>query len=116
MSPSVRAYCSHILDEIAFVQQHAQHLDKAVFLRDETLKRTCVRSIDIIGEAIKQVPDPLRQRYPTIAWRAITGMRDRLFHHYVGVDDAIVWDVIITKLPALAQAIRQILAQETPCP
>jgi len=52
-------------------------LDKAEFVQDETLKSSYVRSIEIIGEAVKQLPDELRQKYNAIEWRAIAGMRDR---------------------------------------
>ena len=89
-------------------------LDKATFLQDETLKRAYVRSIEVIGEAIKQIPDPLRQKYPTIDWRAISGMRDRLIHGYFGIDYDIVWDVIANKIPALDGDIRHIITQEYP--
>ena len=114
MPPSAREYFQHILDEITYVQHSAQGLDKATFLRDETRKRAYVRSIEIIGEAIKQIPDPVRQTYPVIEWRAMAGMRDRLIHGYFGVDYEIVWDVITSKFPALEQAIRQIIAREFP--
>ena len=65
-------------------------------------------------EAIKQIPDSLRLKYPTIEWRALAGMRDRLIHGYFGVDYDIVWDVVINKTPTLDAAIRHIVAQEYP--
>lgn len=55
-----------------------------------------MRSIEIIGEAVKHIPESLWQKYPIIEWRMIAGMRDRLIHRYVGVDDDIVWDVVVT--------------------
>jgi Protein of unknown function DUF86 len=55
-------------------------LSKADFVRDETLKRAYVRSLEIMGEAVKQLPDTLRQKYTAIEWRSIAGMRDRLIH------------------------------------
>ena len=55
-------------------------------MHDETLKRALVRSIEIIGEASKKIPNDFRQKYPEIEWRSMTGIRDRLIHDYFGVD------------------------------
>jgi uncharacterized protein with HEPN domain len=114
MPPSVREYFRHILVETAYLLQSSAGLDKATFMQDETLKRAYVRSIEVIGEAVKQIPEPLRQKYPMIEWRAMAGMRDRLIHGYFGVDYDIVWDVITSKIPGLDAAIRQLIAQEYP--
>ena len=61
-------------------------LDKTKFVQDETLKRAYVRSIEVIGEPVKQLPDELCQKYDAIEWRAMAGMGDRLIHNYFGVD------------------------------
>jgi uncharacterized protein with HEPN domain len=89
-----------------------QGLEKATFLHDETLKRAFVRSLEIIGEAVKQLPDEVKQRYSHLEWRAMAGMRDRLIHGYFGVDYDIVWDVVTNKIPELQQAVEHILRQE----
>lgn len=114
MPPSTCEYFQHILDETTYLLQSSRDLDKMAFLQNETLKRAFVRRIEVIGEAIKQIPDAFRQQYPAIEWRAIAGMRDRLIHGYFGVDYDIVWDVVTNKIPALDREIRKILAQETP--
>jgi len=66
MSPSAPEYLQHILDEALYLLSHAQGIDKDAFLQDPTLKRAFVRSIEIIGEAAKQVPEPVRQRAPQL--------------------------------------------------
>lgn len=113
MSQQASEYLQHILDEIEYLTRSASGIDKAAFLSDETLKRAFVRSIEVMGEAAKQVPDLLREKYPGIEWRAMAGMRDRLIHSYFGVDYEVVWDVVVNKLQPLAEAIRSILNQHS---
>jgi len=113
MPPSSLEYLYHILDETEYLISVAKDLSKEDFLRDETLKRAFVRSIEIIGEASKKVSPDLKGRYAELEWRAIAGMRDRLVHDYFGVDYDIVWDVVLNKVPSLHVKIEHIIQQES---
>jgi uncharacterized protein with HEPN domain len=113
MSASTRPYLQYILTETQYLLDQTQGLEKAAFLHDETLKRAFVRSLEIIGEAVKQLPDDVKQRYGHLEWRAMAGMRDRLIRGYFGVDYDIVWDVVSNKIPELQRAVTHILHQES---
>jgi uncharacterized protein with HEPN domain len=108
----MRPYLQHIRTETQYLLDRVQGLEKETFLHDETLKRAFVRSLEIIGEAVKQLPNDLTQRYSHLEWRAMAGMRDRLIHGYFGVDYDIVWDVVLNKIPGLQREVEHILRHE----
>ena len=108
----VAEFLEHILDELNYLTKNVPETDLDSFLSDETLQRSFVRSIEIIGEATKQIPESICQQYPHIPWRDMAGMRDRLIHSYFGFDYEIVWDVAANKAPALISGFTNILAAE----
>lgn len=102
-------YLRHMLAEVTFVTDAASGLSKEQFLQDETLKRAFVRSLEIVGEATKQLSEEFRKQHPNFEWRAMAGMRDRLIHNYFGVDYDLVWDVVSNKLPSLKINLEKVL-------
>jgi uncharacterized protein with HEPN domain len=84
MSFESRDYLRHMLVEADYLIGRSAGLSYGLFAADETLRRAFVRSLEIIGEAAKKVPDDFRATHPTVEWRAMAGMRDRLIHNYFG--------------------------------
>jgi len=110
MSFQPRDYVRHILDEADYLIETSQGLSAETFLSDATLRRAFVRSLEIIGEATKQLPDTFRAAHPEVDWRPMAGMRDRLIHAYFGVDYELVWEVVQVQVPQLRQALEAILS------
>jgi uncharacterized protein with HEPN domain len=109
MSSEPRDYLRHILVEADYLIAQTGSLTRDEFVANETLRRAFVRSLEIIGEATKKIPAEFRARHPTIEWRAMSGMRDRLIHDYFGVDYELVWDVVQNRIPELRSQIASML-------
>jgi len=99
----------HINDEINYLSTKSKGLTHSEFINDETLKRAFVRSLEVIGEAVKAIPTQVYEQYKQIEWNKIAGMRDKLIHHYFGIDYDLVWDVVENHIPKLKEIIRLIL-------
>jgi uncharacterized protein with HEPN domain len=109
MSFEPRDYLRHILVEVDYLISRSEGLSFEAFSADETLRRAFVRSLEVIGEAVKKVPGEFRAAHPAVEWRAMAGMRDRLIHDYFGVDFELVWDVVKNRAPSLCGQIASIL-------
>jgi len=105
-----RQYLEDILEAAMRVEKYLQGMTEEAFRSDARTVDAVVRNLEIIGEAIKRVPDPVRIRHPEIEWRRIGAMRDMLAHAYFSVDLAIVWDAATRKLPELRMHIAKLLA------
>ena len=109
MSKSEKEYLKHILDEINYLLESSSEISEERFMHDGTLQRAYTRSLEVIGEAAKGLSNEFRDKYHEADWRGMTGMRDRLIHHYFGVDYEIVWDVIKNEIPQLETKLQEIL-------
>lgn len=111
MSPSHNELLLHILDEVDFLLSDSRAIDEERFMGDACRQRAYVRSLEIIGEASKQVSDAFKSEHPGIEWRAMARMRDKLIHHYFGVDYPLVWNTVTSDLPLLRTLLAALVSR-----
>lgn len=108
MINNVNIYIEHILENINDIEEFSKGLTKNELLKDKLRQKAIVRSIEIIGEAAKNIPENVKVNYKEIEWRKIAGTRDRIIHHYFGVDLDIIWEIIKRDLPILKSQMEKL--------
>jgi uncharacterized protein with HEPN domain len=94
-----------LLDDILIclgkIRNYVSGLNYDAFVNDSKTQDAVIRNIEIIGEASKKISLELKEKYPNIPWKMITGTRDRLIHGYFGVNVDIVWEIATIDVPEL---------------
>ena len=105
-------FIKHILESIDKIEAFSKNLSKKTLSKNELKQYAIIRAIEVIGESVKNLPDSLKNKYPNIPWKEIAGTRDKMIHHYFGVDLNIVWDIVSKEIPKLKEDIKDILKKE----
>jgi len=111
MSRNELLYLADIQESCKKVLRYTKGMTYKDFIHDDLHFDAVLRNLEIIGEAVKNVSEGTRQKYPDVKWRKIAGFRDIVAHEYFGVDDETVWDIVENEIPALLSIVKTICGQ-----
>ena len=116
MKRNISIYLKDMLENIEQTEKFVNDMDYNDFVKDEKTHYAVIRCIEIIGEAVKHIPEYIRKEYPQIPWKDIAGMRDKVIHFYFGVNLEMVWLVVKEDMPEIKPLIKKAFEdlQDTP--
>ncbi len=106
-------FIKDMLDAIDRILEFVEGMDFRAFAADDKTMSAVLRKIEIIGEASKNIPAEVKQKYVTVPWSRLAKMRDRLIHGYFAIDEEIIWKVVSMELPELRREIVKVYESES---
>ena len=103
-----KLYLDDIQQAIKKIEKYTKNLTLEKLKKDELIIDGIVRNLEIIGEAVKNIPSSIKDKFSAIEWKKIAGLRDILAHEYFGVDIEVLWDIVKNKLPDFKKKISKI--------
>lgn len=104
-------FIGHIYVEVKFILNTLNNINEDDFYKNEILKRAITRAFEIIGEATKNLNDDFRLKYNNVPWSYMAKLRDKIIHHYQGVDYEMIWNISKEEIPELKFQMEQILEE-----
>jgi uncharacterized protein with HEPN domain len=98
-------FIKHILDSIKAIEEFSKDISREKLETNRLIQSAVTREIEIIGEAVKNFPNSFKEKHSEIPWKDIAGTRDKMIHHYFGIDLDILWNIIKKDLPLLKKQL-----------
>lgn len=102
-------FLQHILESIDLIEKRMKNVSFEEFIDDVDLQDMVIRRLEVIGEAVRNLPKEFRQKHSSIAWQNPADMRSVLIHGYFQVDLDIVWNTVSSDLPPFKKEIKKLL-------
>ena len=109
MRRNFKVYFEDVLKAILNVEEYVGNLSFEEFRENKLVQDAVIRNLEVIGEAVKNIPKEIKKEHSEIEWREIAGLRDILIHRYFEVNTRILWDIVKNKLPDLKKKVSKIL-------
>lgn len=103
-----KLFLEDILESIELIESYVANMNFEEFKKDRKTIDAVIRNFEIIGEAARNIPEEIRNKFTDIDWKGIIGLRNRVVHEYFGVSLTIVWEIIKSDLPVLKDKIKQL--------
>lgn len=111
MKREVGDFIEDIIDAMNKALKFIEGISYEEFARDDKTIFAVIRAIEVVGEAVKKIPEETREKYPEIPWKGMAGMRDKVIHGYFGVDVRVVWDTVKKRIPEVKPLFERILSE-----
>lgn len=111
MKKDPKVFIGHIVESIELIEAYSEKLTADSFKKDQALQDAIIRRLEIIGEAVKNIPASFRINYPEIPWKQMAGIRDILIHEYFDVDLNLTWQVVKRELSPIKAKLVTLLSE-----